>query len=198
MTRHRSRSILLRCSLTFTAALFFAGFVLAPGSASAGSLLSGYGGPGGGTQALLGSTLIGGHTSGGGSSGGSSTPGATQASGEGSAASGGGGIASRGGIASGGSAAKGAGGSGTGAATSGNSGAQHNGAHGTKTPGTSAGGSAAYTSKGGSRPAGIVAVSDTSPLGLTGTDVLLLVFVLGVLAITLGLTTRLARMQDHS
>jgi hypothetical protein len=186
MTRHRSRSILLRLSLTFIAALF-----VAPCGAWAGSLLSGYGGPGGGTQALLGSTLIGSHSSGGGSSGGgtsgsSSTPSATQASSEGSTASG---------QSSGAGAGKGT----EGTASGGASGAQRNGAHGTETFGTSAGGSAAYTTTGGRRPgAGFGAASDSSPLGLTGIDVLLLVFVLGVLAITMGLTTRLARMQDSS
>ena len=193
LTRDRSSSILLTLSLTLLATL-----ALAPGSAWAGSLLSGYGGPGGGTQALLGSTLIGGHSSGGGSSGdsssgGSSTPGATQASGNESAASGQGGGAGVG---------NGRGGSSSNGAAGGRSGTEGTGARGTTgtgSPHTSNAGSAAYTSSGGSQPkAEIVAARDSSPLGLNAADALLFVFVLGVLAITLGLTARLARMQDHT
>lgn len=46
--------------------------VAAPAGAQASSLLSGYGGPGTGSQAILGAALIGGGSSGGGSSGGGS------------------------------------------------------------------------------------------------------------------------------
>ena len=57
------------------AALLAAGaLAYAPAGANAGSLLSGYGGPGQGSQALLGSTLIGGGGSSGGSGGGSGGP----------------------------------------------------------------------------------------------------------------------------
>jgi hypothetical protein len=40
-----------------------------------------------------------------------------------------------------------------------------------------------------------VAAEDAGPLGLTGAGLLLLGLVLGVLALTAGLTTRLARTQ---
>jgi|GEM_PF-1344496 len=188
MTRHRSsRFILLMLSLTLTAAV-----LVAPGSASAGSLLSGYGGPGGGTQALLGSTLVGGRSSGaggGGSSGASSALSGTQVSGAGS------GVSSQGGGAG---AGEGKGGPAATGASSGRAGAKHGGVSGSASTGTSAKGSAAYTSSGALRPsAGIVAARDSSPLGLTGTDVWLLVFVLGVLAITMGLTRAVARMQHN-
>src|ERR1019366_9479043 len=65
MTRHRA---------TTTATLVLALTLTAPAVAGANSLLSGYGGPGEGNQAILGSALLGGPGSGGGgsSSGGSS------------------------------------------------------------------------------------------------------------------------------
>lgn len=58
-----------RNRLTTTVALFALGSfcVLAPGASASSTLLSGYGGPGEGNQAILGSTLVGG--SGGGHSG---------------------------------------------------------------------------------------------------------------------------------
>jgi hypothetical protein len=61
MTSHRTISL----TLTLLAALLS----VAPSSAFAGPLLSGYGGPGEGNQAILGSTLIGGAGGGSGSSG---------------------------------------------------------------------------------------------------------------------------------
>jgi hypothetical protein len=64
MTSHRTIS----STLTLLAVLA----TVAPSSAFAGPLLSGYGGPGEGNQAILGSTLIGGAGGGSGSSGGSS------------------------------------------------------------------------------------------------------------------------------
>src|SRR5689334_11908571 len=63
--------------LIFVAALMAAGVLAcAPAGAQASWLLSGYGGPGQGSQALLGATLIGagGGSSSGGSSGGSGGP----------------------------------------------------------------------------------------------------------------------------
>lgn len=184
--RHRSSFILLTLSLT-------AAFGVAPPSALAGSLLSGYGGPGGGTQALLGSTLVNGAGPSGGSSGGSSSGGGSTAAG--------GGIAS----VSGSAPARGSGssGPGPGSSASGASGARgHN--EGSKrangTPGTSAGGSAAYTSGEGLAPAARAAAAKDvkqAPLGFTGTDALLLAFVLGVLVITMALTRGLARMQQN-
>jgi hypothetical protein len=74
MKRHRR--LITRAALTAVAL-----FACAPAAAHASSLLSGYGGPGQGSQALLGSTLIGGSGGGGGSSasgGGSGSIAATQ------------------------------------------------------------------------------------------------------------------------
>jgi hypothetical protein len=51
------------------ASLMLAAMALAPASASAGSLLSGYGGPGEGNQAILGSALLGGPPGAGGAGG---------------------------------------------------------------------------------------------------------------------------------
>jgi hypothetical protein len=64
MTSHRT------ISLTLTLVAVFA--TVAPSSVSANSLLSGYGAPGEGNQAILGSALVGGGGGGGGSAGGSS------------------------------------------------------------------------------------------------------------------------------
>jgi hypothetical protein len=179
MTRHRSSSIFLTLSLTLAAML-----AVAPGSAMAGSLLSGYGGPGSGSQALLGSTLING------------TP---PTSGGGSSSSGSGATTTLGTQPPGGRSGAGQG-AGTGAAAhaNGGSGAQDNGARGTAgASGASAGGSSTYTSPGSTRPAtGLAAAAqDTGLLGITGADVLLLVLVLSVLAVTAGLTVRLAGTQ---
>jgi len=70
MTSHRTISL--------TTALLAALVAVAPSCASANSLLSGYGGPGAGNQAILGSTLIGGGGSaGGGGSSASSGSGST-------------------------------------------------------------------------------------------------------------------------
>jgi hypothetical protein len=184
LKRHRSSFILLTLSLT-------AALGALPGSALAGSLLSGYGGPGGGTQALLGSTLVNGSGPSAGSSGGSS-------SGAGSSA-GGGGVASVNGSAPApGSASSGRGSGAAGASTSRGHGGGLERAKGAS--GTSAGGSAAYTSAQGPRPVAATPAArdaEQSPLGFTGTDALLLAFVLGVLAMTMALTRGLARMQQN-
>ena len=69
------------CKISLTTALLAALVAVMPSCASANSLLSGYGGPGAGNQAILGSTLIGGGGSagGGGSSGSSGSTGSTGA-----------------------------------------------------------------------------------------------------------------------
>jgi len=71
--------------ISASTSLLVAIFALVPASASAGSLLSGYGGPGQGNQELLGSTLLNGHSRGGGGGGGSASTGSSAgAGGEGS------------------------------------------------------------------------------------------------------------------
>ncbi len=179
MTRHRTTCLLVTFFLSLTAATV-------PSSALAGSLLSGYGAPGSGAQAILGSALLNG---GGGSSGG----GASTGGGAGGSASGvGGGSAATG--------QAGAAGQGAGAATRSTGGSDvHDGrTRASGAPQTSAGGFGAYTYSGSPHPAaGLQNAADSGPLGLTGTDLLLLALVLGVLAVTAGLTRRLASMQHY-
>jgi hypothetical protein len=161
---------------------------IAPAPASAGSLLSGYGAPGGGAQAIVGSALVNGPRGGGG-------PGA---SGSGSSsATGASGAASRGSTSTQGAA----GGQATGQSAS------HGGAlnkiqstHGeshaspgrSEAPsGTSGGASPAYTASGA---ASAVHLGDSGALGFTGSDLRLVVLVLGILAVAAGFTRRMARM----
>jgi hypothetical protein len=170
--------------------------VLAPTTAFAGSpLLSGYGGPGAGEQAVIGSTLIGG-SGGGGATGGSS----------GSGGSGGANLSGSAGVSTsstGGASPTGsgsAGGSGVGAANAGT------GSHGTTAKGGAtlrapqrgrstgaAGGSASayvYATSQGS-------VASASALtGISGSDVLLLVGILATLGLVAVLTLRLSRLQS--
>jgi hypothetical protein len=171
-------------------ALATAMFVLAPTTAFAGSpLLSGYGGPGAGEQAILGSTLVGG--SGGGGAGGSSGSG-----GSGSVSlSGSAGVStsSAGGVSSTGSGS--ARGSGVGAANagSGSGGTTSNG-------GTSRGGRS--TGVGGTASAYVYSTSQgslasASPLtGISSGDLLLLVGILATLGLVAVLTLRLSRLQS--
>jgi hypothetical protein len=189
MTRHRSIStpIFLTLSLTLIAV-----FAIAPGSASAGSLLSGYGGPGSGAQALLGSTLVNAPPPGGGSSGGGSSTSGTNPAGGASATTIGSGS---GGGGTGGSAGPGGGAHGTGSAGV-RGGHVGSGQGATGASKSSAAGSSTYLSSGSSlSAAGMAAAEDAGPLGLTGADVLLFALVLGLLAVTAGITTRLARTQ---
>jgi hypothetical protein len=160
--------------------------LLLPSSAFAGSLLSGYGGPGSGAQAILGSTLIGG---GGGAGGGSGRGGSTGGSGSSSGASsstGGGSPAGVGVYSTG----QGRGGNGAG------SGSRAGGAARASGVGTSGGASPTYSSSGQQRAGDTLASSrDAGALGLSGADLLLIALAVGVLVITAGLTRRLARMQ---
>lgn len=192
MKRHRSSFVLL-LTLSATVALG-----VLPPSALAGSLLSGYGGPGSGTQALLGSTLVNGGGSAGGPSGGSSGGSSGSALSGGGSSAGGGVAALNGSAHTPGSGSSGQGAGAPGASAAKGRGGALKGANGAS--GTSAGGSSTYTSAEGPRPAaGTAAARDAAqaPLGFTGTDVLLLAFVLGVLAITMALTRGLARMQQN-
>lgn len=149
---------------------------LAPALASAGSLLSGYGGPGQGNQAILGSALLGGPSGGGGSAGGgplaasTPVPGAAESSGAGRA---------RAKIG----AARGAGASVAGAA-----GTRRN------APGSdaSAGGSQTYTAASDSTVSG-AGSGGSQPLGLSSADVLYMLLALATLGVTALLTRRLAR-----
>jgi hypothetical protein len=163
---------------------------LAPATAFAGSpLLSGYGGPGTGEQALLGSTLIGGASGGG--AGGSSGSGGSNLSNSAGAPTG---VA--GGTSSVGSGSTG--GVGTGAAGSGSGGTSSNGGASSRSPGhgqsTAPGGGNAsayvYATSQGS-------VASASPLaGISSGDVLLLIGLLATLGLVAVLTLRLSRLQS--
>jgi hypothetical protein len=76
----RSRRIIASLVVCLAASL-----AAIPAAASAGSLLSGYGGPGEGSQVILGASLVNGPRGGGGSQGGSSQTGGGSTSGGGSA-----------------------------------------------------------------------------------------------------------------
>lgn len=93
---------------TALACLLAAGLLLLPGTALAGPLLSGYGGPGAGEQALLGAGLIGPAAGGGGGGGESGGGGAVQSSAPGGSAS------STGAVAAGGSTSRPSGSAGAG------------------------------------------------------------------------------------
>jgi hypothetical protein len=154
----------------------------APSSAFANPLLSGYGGPGDGNQAILGSTLVGGPGGGGGSAGGAAggSPGASPSGAVGSGArpaqsdatptvSSGRGSGTR----AGGRAA------GTGSGARGASGK------------ASGGGARAYLSS--AEDARQAAAGETQTLGISGEDVAYIFLALGALAFTGVLTRRLAR-----
>jgi hypothetical protein len=174
-------------------ALAGAMLVLAPTTAFAGSpLLSGYGGPGAGEQAILGSTLVGG--SGGGAGGSSSSGGSGGANLSGSA---GASTSSAGGTSSRGSGS--ARGSGVGAANAGSGsrdttskgGANARGPQGERSTGIGGAASAyVYSTSQGS-------VASASPLtGISSGDVLLLVGILTTLGLVAVLTLRLSRLQS--
>lgn len=173
MTSHRRISI-----VALTAAMA----AISPVVASASSLLSGYGGPGQGSQAILGSALLGGGSGGGGGDGSSSSSnGGSSGSSSGSfrygESAGGTGSAAAGAVRAGGkttrkSSARGASSSRAGAGgTSG--GGTYPASSTEKAPGTGAGGS--------------------ETLGLSGEDLLYILLVLAALAFTGVLTGRLAR-----
>ncbi len=178
----------------------------APTAAVAGTLLSGYGGPGQGSQAVLGAKLLGGPGKGsGGSSGGSPRGG----SGSGSASQEGG-AGSAGGEGSGGAApasGNSAGSSSAGSA-SGGTGASHPAAP-VKHKGRGSRGSSGSRSTAPAATAlaaqnafiGYTAAqraSAGSPLGISGEDLLYVILVLGVLAMTGVLTARMASERAHA
>jgi hypothetical protein len=181
MTSHRT----IFLTLTLLAALV----AVAPSSAFAGPLLSGYGGPGEGNQAILGSTLIGGAGGGSGSSGGSSGS-------DGSSSGGVAGAVTRSGQSNGalsGSHGHGSKTDGTGTRTSGRGG-------GTRGAGRVASAGAAHTyqaSPGGSSSTSQAAPGGLDALGLSGADLLYVLLAFGALGVTGVLTRRLTRMSSR-
>jgi hypothetical protein len=162
-------------TVTVVAALTLALFSAGAAVASAGTLLSGYGGPGQGNQAILGSGLLnlppGGGS--GGSSGGSST-GAGAATSSGSA--GGAGAVS----------------TGAGHGSTGARGASGSHSRGSATRSVPAGG----VSTGGASPLAAQTASVSVPtLGLSGADLLYILLTLAALAMTARLTRQLTQRQ---
>jgi hypothetical protein len=163
-----------RLTITTVALLSLACSALAPATAAAGgSLLSGYGGPGEGSQAILGSTLLNGPNGGGGASGeGSATP-----------AGGGGAAGAGGGIAAGAAA-------GRRISAPVRTGTRPHRSRGGK-PQAAAGGTRR------DRATSVVTASAVSvasqPLGLSGGDLAYILLALASIGLTGVLTTRLAR-----
>jgi hypothetical protein len=172
MTSHRTISLIL--------GLLALLMTVAPSSAFASTLLSGYGGPGQGSQAILGSALLNGPRGGGGPGGGSTATSdrGGQAGSPGSASTGEGSAGVRRGatpirptaLGHGGQAANGA------------------------TDASSSGGAAsayfAVERDGAARP-------DSGTLGLSGEDLLYILLVLAALAFMGVLTKRLTRITSH-
>ena len=147
--------------------------MVSTGPAAANPLLSGYGGPGEGSQAILGSTLLDGPTQGGGGSVGS------------------GGAAGSGGLPSAGADA--------GLATVAPQQKASSVAHRDRTAGgigTASGDSSQTHIAGSGLPASQATVAGAQTLGLSGKDLLYTLLALGALAITSVLTRRLARPTE--
>jgi hypothetical protein len=174
-------------SHSVVSAVIFIALALVPATAQAGSLLSGYGGPGEGNQAVLGSALIGGSRGGSGGSG--------SAGGGGSETSGGASESSS--SPSSGEARGGSGGTDRGASRGGS--ARHGagkGAKGAAHGGASTAGTSGASGAGAQQFASFYPAAERVPsggqgvvLGLTGTDILLIA-VAAVALIAIGLATR--------
>jgi hypothetical protein len=164
--------------------------VLVPAAASAGSLLSGYGGPGEGNQAILGSALLGGPSgtsgSGGGSGGSAATAGQSGASGSLIATSG---EAQAARSHPGSAAPKGS----AGERSSKFASKQRHAVAGAAN--TSNRSSPAYTQI--NKPSKQAAAGSSQPLGLSGPDLLYILLALLALAVTGVVTRGLARANVH-
>ncbi len=164
--------------------------VLTPAAASAGSLLSGYGGPGEGNQAILGSALLNGRSGKGGSGGGSGG-----AAGIGRSGSYGSLIASAGEGQTVSPSHAGGGSTGSSSARSSKSGSKQRhveagagkASNGSSQPYTQTNRPSTQTSAGGG----------SQPLGLSGADLLYILLALVVLALTGVLTRGLVRANMH-
>jgi hypothetical protein len=184
MTSHRTISL--------TTALLAALMAVAPSCASANSLLSGYGGPGAGNQAILGSALIGGGgAAGGGGSSGSSGSGSRGSTGSSAGSTAGAGAAGAGEAGSTGSSGQG---SEAGAGEGGSAGKGSSGAAGLRRGHGNASG-------GGAHAYPVTPLDDVSKqtsagsgaLGFSAADFGYLLLVLAVLGATGVVTRRLAR-----
>ncbi len=173
MTGHRLTS-------TTGALLVLALSAAVPAVADAGSLLSGYGGPGQGNQAILGSALLNGRAGGGGSTGGGSTGGGslTAGTGGGEGAVGSRASEARTGAAGGGPAPKSTG--------------REKHINNSRVGAASGAGSHPYRGTSGSA-ASRAQVGGSQTLGFSGGDALYIFLAVGALGVTAAFTRRLAR-----
>jgi hypothetical protein len=182
MTSHRN------IPLTLTLLAVFVAF--APSSALADSLLSGYGGPGEGNQAILGSALVGG------AGGGGSSNGSSGSSGGSTGSTGSTGSSSKdlsGGVTSGGAGeAVSTGASGRGASSGADGRAVGRGTSSRSTHGQASGGAPrAYTTPSRDDASQTASVGSQA-LGLSAADLAYVLLALGALGVTGLLTRRLA------
>jgi hypothetical protein len=162
-----------------------------PAAAHGGSLLSGYGGPGQGSQVILGSALVNGPPNGGGGSrgGGSGSEGSSTGTGESSTAA-----KAASGVAAGAVTRSGGGGN------TPTGGASHRHAARAGGHGSQAGRRVSGSLSGGSRPYPVSAreaavrraAEGSEPLGVSGSDLLYILLALGALILTGFLTQRMA------
>lgn len=152
------------------------------GALASGPLLSGYGGPGAGAQAIVGAALLNGPGSGGGSANSGSSGGSSSSSGGGTASGGGSHRGTGGAVATGAGAAK--------VANTPSAAADAGRAHGdsAQSPGAR---SSLLGGKGSS-----AAPANAGTPWFSGGDLLALVLVAGALALTAVATARLARTHD--
>jgi hypothetical protein len=178
MTSHRKSSLIL----TLLAVLM----TVAPASAFGNSLLSGYGGPGEGNQAILGSALLGGGGAGGGSgsSGGSSGLRGSSSTDAGVGGQTGGQAGDQNATLTG-SRGQGSTAHGRGVGVAGSRGERGE---------ASGGGALAYPVSSGDNPSRVASVA-ANAFGLSGGDLVYVLLVLGALAVTGVVTGRLARMS---
>lgn len=175
----KTRTVKSLAGATFVAVFLCMG----AGTALAGTLLSGYGGPGEGNQAILGAGLVNapsGGGPGGGSGGGSGAAGSPSAAALSQASS------------SRSSAAASSGGQGTRGKGTGSSTGKPS-----RTPGAGAGGyRAAHTPPGAAEPVP-AASAGSQPLGLSGSDVLYILLALAALVVTALLTRQLTHGPER-
>jgi hypothetical protein len=185
----------MNCKTRIASVLALAGFLCMSASplASAGPLLSGYGGPGGGEQAIIGSALLGG-PHGGSGTGGSSGSGGSQGS---RGASGGASGGNSGGTGSNGSGRgrESASGSTGGTAVSSGRATVHDGSAShvrvNTRPQSRSAGAAVYVYPRSLR----LASADSSVLAISGGDLLALIATIAFLSLVGALTARLVRLQ---
>lgn len=179
MRQHRSNTIPILTLLALAGCCLFV-----PAVASAGSLLSGYGGPGQGSQEILGATLVNG-PSGGGGGGGGGGPAGGEASGRGTGSGGGQGTSGgQGGGLTGRASGQGARRSSRGAESG-----KHAATGGEASWANGFGAHGALSLRPASQPVGVAAPA----LGLSDADLVYIFLILGALVATGVLTRQLAR-----